>query len=186
MAVGGLPSKRQGRLGRPKGHHHPHAMAFFVFSASSHSSSSPSSFFTFFFFFIPLSSLAYSFSFSSLACSLSFSLAFSLSAFSFPAFSLSYSFSFLRLLPRLLPFLLLLLPNPLSLFCLQHLVRLHRLRLLGATPRDQARYPPTRTRPCHSGLPPGHVIGPIRSFSRPTLSGWDRSDGLRLTLRNLP
>ncbi|MFN9979833.1 MAG: hypothetical protein ACK53Y_07965, partial [bacterium] len=35
-------------------------------------------------------------------------------------------------------------------------------------------------------FPPGHVIGPIRSFSRPTLSGWDRSDGLRLTLRNLP
>jgi hypothetical protein len=39
MAVGGLPSKRQGRLGRPKGHRHPHAMAsFFVFFAISHSS----------------------------------------------------------------------------------------------------------------------------------------------------
>ncbi len=34
MAVGGLPSKRQGRLGRPKVHRHPHAMAFFVFSAN--------------------------------------------------------------------------------------------------------------------------------------------------------
>ena len=112
MAVGGLPSKRQGRLGRPKGHHHPHAMAFFVFSASSHSSSSPSSFFTFFFFFIPLSSLAYSFSFSSLACSLSFSsLARSLAfSFSSSAYSISCSFSF---------------PTPLSLFWLQHLVRLH-------------------------------------------------------------
>ena len=30
----------------------------------------------------------------------------------------------------------------------------HRLRLFGATPRDQARYPPTRTRPSHSGLSP--------------------------------
>ena len=30
----------------------------------------------------------------------------------------------------------------------------YRLRLFGATPRDQARYPPTRIRPCHSGLPP--------------------------------
>ena len=30
----------------------------------------------------------------------------------------------------------------------------HRLGLFGATPRDQARYPPTRIRPCHSGLPP--------------------------------
>ncbi len=46
----------------------------------------------------------------------------------------------------------------------------HRLRLFGAAPRDQARYPPTLIRPRHIGLPPfGHVIGPIRSFSRPTL-----------------
>ena len=132
MAVGGLPSKRQGRLGRPKGHHHPHAMAFFVFSASSHSSSSPSSFFTFFFFFIPLSSLAYSFSFSSLARSLAISLSSS-------ACSISYSFSF---------------PIPFPLLVTTSCETTYRLRLFGATPRDQARYPPTRIRPCHSGLPP--------------------------------
>ncbi len=71
--------------------------------------SSPSSFFTFFF---NSSFSAFPFSFSSLARSPSFSslarsLAFSLSS---PAYSISCSFSF---------------PIPLSLFWLQHLVRLH-------------------------------------------------------------
>ena len=67
----------------------------------------------------------------------------------------------------------------------------HRLRLFGATPRDQARYPPTRTRPSHSGLSPlwpRHRPHPVffKTNTRQHLSGWDRSDGLRLTLRNLP
>ena len=145
MAVGGLPSKRQGRLGRPKDHRRPPAMDFtpsFLLSLFS----PPSSLSTFFFtsFFLSFSSLAHSLacslSSSSLACSLSFSshacsLAFSYSS----AYSTSYSFS------SPIPFLLLFTTS-----CETS----HRLRLFGATPRDQARYPPTRTRPCHSGLPP--------------------------------
>jgi hypothetical protein len=78
-------------------------------------------------------------------------------------------------------------PQSPSFFCLQHLVRLHIVSGFSEPPHG------TRldTRLPVQGLailafPPGHVIGPIRSFSRPTLSGWDRSDGLRLTLRNLP
>ena len=77
--------------------------------------------------------------------------------------------------------------QPPSFFCLQHLVRLSPSQAFRSHPHG------TRldTRLPVQGLailafPPGHVIGPIRSFSRPTLSGWDRSDGLRLTLRNLP
>jgi len=97
--------------------------------------SSPSSFFN-------LSrSLACSFSSSSLACSLSSSsLARSLAfSFSSSAYSISYSFSF---------------PIPFLLLVTTSCETSHRLRLFGATPRDQARYPPTRIRPCHSGLPP--------------------------------
>ncbi len=56
MAIGGLPSKRQGRLGRPKGHRHPHTMAFFVSSLPLSLFSSPSSFFTFSFLACSLSS----------------------------------------------------------------------------------------------------------------------------------
>ena len=74
-----------------------------------------------------------------------------------------------------------------SFFWLQHLVRLHTVSGFSEPPHG------TRldTRLPVKGLailavPPGHVIGPIRSFSRPTLRGWNRSDGLRLTLRNLP
>ena len=64
--------------------------------------------FTFFLNSLSFPSFAFSLSFSSLVCSLSFSsLAFS---FSSSAYSISCSFSF---------------PNSPSLFCLQHLVRLH-------------------------------------------------------------
>ena len=38
MAVGGLPSKRQGRLGRPKDHRRPPVTDFSLFFANSHSS----------------------------------------------------------------------------------------------------------------------------------------------------
>ncbi len=61
----------------------------------------------------------------------------------------------LPLLLLLLHLLLLLLPNsPSPLLVTTSCETSHRLRLSGATPRDQARYPPTRIRPCHSGLPP--------------------------------
>ena len=162
MAVGGLPSKRQGRLGRPKGHRHPHAMAsFFVFFAISHSSlhllpSSPS----------PSPSPPPP-------------------APSPPPPSPAPSPSPSPPPPTPSPT-----PSPsqsLSFFCLQHLVRLHIVSGFSEPPHG------TRldTRLPVQGLailafPPGHVIGPIRSFSRPTLRGWNRSDGLRLTLRNLP
>ncbi|MFN9909467.1 MAG: hypothetical protein ACK56F_25675, partial [bacterium] len=61
MAVGGLPSKRQGRLGRPKNLRRPPVMDFASFCQFS--------------LFSSLSSLstAFSLSFSSLDCSLSFS-----------------------------------------------------------------------------------------------------------------
>ncbi len=111
MAVGGLPSKRQGRLGRPKDHRRPRTIALFIFSANPltlHPHLLPSSPFlplSFFFnsFFFPACSLSSSLSFS-LAFSFSSSLACSLSSsFSFPvcslACSLSYSFSFLILFP---------------------------------------------------------------------------------------
>ena len=101
MAFGGLPSKRQGRLGRPKGHRHPHAVAFFVFFAPTltlhlhllpSSPFPPSSFFSNSFSSLACSLSFSSLSFSSLACSLSSSsLAFS---FSSSAYSISYSFSF--------------------------------------------------------------------------------------------
>jgi hypothetical protein len=182
MAVGGLPSKRQGRLGRPKGHRHPHAMAsFFIFFAISHSSLHllPSS-------TSPAPSPAPSPSPPSPAPSPSPP---SPAPSPPPLLLLPRPLPrLLLLLLRLLHLLLLLLPKlPFPLLFTTSCETSHRLRLFGATPRDQARYPPTRIRPCHSGLPPpGHVIGPIRSFSRPTLRGWNRSDGLRLTLRNLP
>jgi len=155
MAVGGLPSKRQGRLGRPKGHRHPHAMvSFFIFFAISHSSLH----------LLP-SSPSHILSFSSLARSLSFS-------FSSSVYSISYSFSF---------------PKPPSFFCLQHLVRLTSSQAFRSHPTGPGSIPayPYKALPFWPS-PPGHVIGPIRSFSRPTLRGWNRSDGLRLTLRNLP
>ena len=145
---------------------------------NSHSSSSPSSF----------NFPSFSLSFSSPACSFSPSLP-SPAPSSPPLLLLPRPLPrHLPLLPLLLHLLLLLLPKPpFPLLVTTSCETSHRLRLFGATPRDQARYPPTRTRPCHSGLSPfGHVIGPIRSFSRPTLRGWNRSDGLRLTLRNLP
>ena len=130
--------------------------------------SSPSSLFTFSF-----SSLAHSLSFSSLACSLSSSsLARSLAfSFSSSAYSISYSFSF----P--IPFLLLFTTS-----CETHTVSgfsepPHGTRLDTRLPVQGLAI---------LAFPPGHVIGPIRSFSRPTLRGWNRSDGLRLTLRNLP
>jgi len=65
----------------------------------------------------------------------------SLFTFSFSSFaySISYSFSF---------------PIPFPLLFTTSCETSPRLRLFGATPRDQARYPPTRIRPCHSGLPP--------------------------------
>jgi len=160
MAVGGLPSKRQGRLGRPKGHRHPHAMAsFFVFFAISHSSlhllpSSPSP--------SPPSP-----------------------APSPPPPSPAPSPSPSPPPPTPSPT-----PSPSqspSFFCLQHLVRLTPSQAFRSHPTGPGSIPayPYKALPFWPS-PPGHVIGPIRSFSRPTLRGWNRSDGLRLTLRNLP
>jgi len=104
-------------------------------------------------------------------------------SFSSLAFSLSFSLSSLRLLHLLL----LLLPSPLSLFGLQHLVRPPPSQALRSHPTGPGSIPayPYKALPFWPS-PPGHVIGPTRSFSRPTLKGWNRSDGLRLTLRNLP
>ena len=74
-----------------------------------------------------------------------------------------------------------------SFFCLQHLVRLTPSQAFRSHPTGPGSIPayPYKALPFWPS-PPGHVIGPIRSFSRPTLRGWNRSDGLRLTLRNLP
>ena len=157
MAVGGLPSKRQGRLGRPKDHRRPPAMDF-TSSCRLSLFSSPSSLSTFFF-----SPFSLSFSFPRL---LPLLLPRPLPR-QLPLLVPSPSPpppppSPLLLLPRPLPLLLLLLPlllhllpkPPFPLLFTTSCETSHRLRLFGATPRDQARYPPTRIRPCHSGLPP--------------------------------
>ncbi len=196
MAVGGLPSKRQGRLGRPKDHRHPRVMVFFIFS-SSHSSSPPSSFLpssstpspsplsppppplhpplSFSLAFSFIFSLAFSLSFS-FASSLAFSLAFSFSSSSFPACSLSYSYSF---------------PIPLPLVCLHNLVRPPLSQAPRSHPTGPGSIPAYPYRPSHTGLSPlwpRHRPQPVffKTNPRQHLSGWDRGDGFRLPLRNHP
>jgi hypothetical protein len=154
MAVGGLPSKRQGRLGRPKDHRHPPVMDPFILFSS----------LTLLFTFFPLHP--------SPPSSPSSSPRPSPSRPTLPAPSPSPPSPAPSPPPPPTPS-----PTPspsqlpFPLLFTTSCETSHRLRLFGATPRDQARYPPTRIRPCHSGLSPplGHVIGPIRSFSRPTL-----------------
>ncbi len=97
----------------------------------------------------------------------------------------------LLLLLRLLLLLLLLLPNPLFLVCLQHLVRPSLSQALRSHPTGPGSIPayPYKAKP-HRPFPPWprHRPQPVFFKTNPQqhLSGWDRSDGFRLTLRNLP
>jgi hypothetical protein len=192
MAVGGLPSKRQGRLGRPKDHRRPRVMAFFIIShpLTLHLHLLPSSPFPpFSFFFNSFSFPACSLSFS-LSCPLSFSLAYSLSC---PFLLLLRLLPLLLLLPRLFPLLRPLLSNPLPLFCLQHLVRPPLSQAPRSHPTGPGSIPayPYKAKP-HRPFPPPfwprHRPHPVffKTNPRQHLSGWNRGDGFRLTLRNLP